>query len=265
MDWKRWLVGTWDWKRPFKSLLFIYLSLLLVACSFSNKFIFHPPPPQYSEDSSDLVLLDPGESQVACFFLPPDRGERVLLWSHGNAEDIGALKPLFVELHAHGFGVLAYDYPGFGLSAGSPGERSCFRAMDRAYRFLTERENTDPKRIILVGQSVGSGPACWLAEREEVGGVVLIAPFLSAFRTVTRIPIFPGDKFKNVKRIGKIEEPLLVIHGSDDEAVPFAQGRRLFELHGGPKQFLEIPGAGHNDIWHLGMREMIHAIDEFAQ
>jgi len=264
VDWKRWVVGKWDWMRPFKSLLLIYLSIALVACTISNKFIFHPPSAHYAADARNLVMLGPQGERVACFYFPPEEGDRILLWSHGNAEDIGNLKPLFAELHAHGFGLLAYDYPGYGLSDGSPGERSCYRAADRAYRYLVDETSADPGRIVLVGQSVGSGPACWLAEREAVAGVVLIAPFLSAFRSVTHIPLFPGDKFKNITRIGNIEEPLLVIHGSRDEAIPFAQGQRLFDMHRGPKSFLEISGAGHNDIWHLGRREMIRAIDELT-
>ncbi|NIP95875.1 MAG: alpha/beta hydrolase, partial [Akkermansiaceae bacterium] len=99
-----------------------------MAWSFSNKLIFLPPPAQYAEDSSRLVILDRGEEQVASFYFPPEDARPILLWAHGNAEDIGLLKPLLEEFHTRGFGVLAYDYPGYGLSAGSPGERSCYRA-----------------------------------------------------------------------------------------------------------------------------------------
>jgi pimeloyl-ACP methyl ester carboxylesterase len=263
-DWNKWIFGTWTWKRPLKSLLFIYCSVSFVACSFPAKFIFHPPSPSYGTDARNLVLLDPGPKQLACLYYPPSKNDAVLLWSHGNAEDLGLLEPILIDLHNQGFGVLAYDYPGYGQSAGTPGEKSCYRSELRAYRFLTEEQGIDPARIIALGQSVGSGPACWLAEHEEIGGLILIAPFLSAFRTVMAVPLLPGDIFKNLKRMPRIEEPLLVIHGAQDEIIPFAHGQRLFELHQGTKQFLEIPRAGHNDIWFHGSADMIRAIRTFA-
>lgn len=265
MQWKRLLWGEWNWVRPFKSLVFIYITLTVVACGFSNHLIFQPPPSQYTSTASRLQLLNTVDgAQVAAFwYAPAGPDDRVLLWSHGNAEDLGGLVPLHRELVSQGFGILAYDYPGYGLSAGSPNEHGCYEAIDTAYHFLTTEQNIAPSRIIIVGQSVGSGPACWLAEREEAAGLVLISPFLSAFRTVTRVPLFPGDKFPNIHRIKKIDEALLIVHGTVDRTIPFAQGQRLYELHRGPKQFLPIEGAGHNTIWPIGYDQIEAALLEF--
>ena len=265
MNWKKLLWGEWNWTRPFKSLAFIYLTLCVVACGFSNKFIFQPPPAQYTAGASRLQMLSTEEGeQIAAFWYPhQDPDSPVLLWSHGNAEDLGSLAPLFTELHAEGFAILAYDYPGYGLSEGSPGERSCYAAADAAFTFLNIHELISAEDILLVGQSVGSGPACWLAERHKTGGLVLISPFRSAFLTVTGIPLFPGDKFKNHKRIGHIEEPLLVIHGTNDSIIPFANGKALYDQHAGPKQFVPIEGTGHNDIWNRGFETIVAAIKDF--
>lgn len=265
MDWKKLLLGEWDWKRPFKSLAFIYLTLCVVACGFSNKFIFQPPPAQYTVESSHLRMLPTeGNRQVAAFWYPGPRSDSpVLLWSHGNAEDLGTLAPLFTELQAEGFAILAYDYPGYGLSDGSPSERSCYEAADAAFHFLNSEEKIPAEKILLLGQSVGTGPACWLAERYTTRGLVLLSPFRSAFLTVTRIPLLPGDKFKNHKRIGHIDEPLLVIHGTDDTIIPFADGKSVYEQHGGPKQFLPIQDTGHNDIWNRGFEIIVKAIKAF--
>ncbi len=263
--WGRLLWGTWDWKRPLKSLAFIYLALCLVACGFSNRLIFHPPPARYGRGASHLRLLNDKEGrQVAAFWYPRREADGpVLLWSHGNAEDLGSLAPLLAEIHAEGFAVLAYDYPGYGLSEGSPTEQGCYDAVEAAFTYLTAEEGVRSSDIILVGQSVGSGPACWLAEREETGGLILISPFRSAFLTVTRIPLFPGDKFRNIKRIGHIGKPLLVIHGENDRTIPFAEGKALYERHPGPKRFLAIPGARHNTIWHAGFEDIIAAFKSF--
>ncbi len=172
------MVGSWSWKRPFLSLVCIYLSLLIVACGFSDRFIFQPPAPSYRADDPNLVLLGEEDGHVAAFYFPPPEDGAVLLWSHGNAEDIGGPRLLHQELAARGLGLLAYDYPGYGLSDGRPSEENCYRAAELAWRFLTNREGLPPERILVLGQSVGSGPACYLAEKYRPGGLVLISPLL---------------------------------------------------------------------------------------
>ena len=138
-----------------------------------------------------------------------------------------------------------------------------FAAIERACLFLTREKSIPPGRILVLGQSVGSGPACWLAERYQTGGLILISPILSAFRSVTRIPLLPRDKFPNLRRISSIRTPLLVIHGQRDRVVPPHHGRRLHHLHPGPKHHLQIPHAGHNDLWHLALDQILHAIENF--
>ena len=65
------------------------------------------------------------------------------------------------------------------------------------------------------------GPPCWLASEQEDAGLVLIPPFESTYRTVTRVPIFLGDRFINLDRIVGMKEPLLIVHGTVDEAIPY--------------------------------------------
>ncbi|NNC90246.1 MAG: alpha/beta fold hydrolase [Akkermansiaceae bacterium] len=265
MDWGRLLWGRPSWLRPVRSLAMVYLGVTAVVFLAGNQLIFQPPAAGYRPDSEPFVVLD-GDRKLACFFLPPAREDApLLLWSHGNAEDIGSLQPLLERLHARGFGILAYDYPGYGASEGSPAERACYEAIDRAWNFATVEKGLSPERILVLGQSVGSGPATWLAERRETGGLILLSPFLSAYRTLTRIPLFPGDKFPNAARIRSVDEPLLVAHGTRDGVVPFEQGRRIHDLHPGPKHFLAIEGAGHNDIWSRGWPELVEGLEAIAR
>jgi pimeloyl-ACP methyl ester carboxylesterase len=246
--------GKWLWLRPLRFLGLLYLGLCLFAFGCSNRLIFLPPAPRYDAATEGLhMLATPRGRKVAALWRPErSPGFPVLLWSHGNAEDAGALAPLLARLQAEGFAVLAYDYPGYGLSEGSPSENGCYEAAEAAYQFLTHQQGVPPGDIILVGQSVGSGPACWLAERHAVRGLVLISPFRSAYRTVTRIPVIPWDKFVNIRRMAGIDEPLLVIHGEVDRTIAISDGRAVHDRHPGPKRFVTIPGAHHNNIWLLG-------------
>ena len=251
MNWKKLLIGTWSWKRPFYSLGSIYLLLALYAYFLANQLIFQPPGTPYPDDQSHFTIIPAEEETIATYHRPASPGMPTLLWSHGNAQNLGSLTSVLDDLHNHGYGVLSYDYPGYGLSSGKPTEKSCYHAIETTYQHALSTLKIEPSHLILIGQSVGSGPTTWLAAKHEHHSVALIAPFLSAYRTVTHIPLFPGDRFPNHKNITRVSSPLLVIHGEDDQVIPFKHGKRLFELSPSQeKTFLPIPAAGHNNLFH---------------
>ena len=267
MNWKKIRVGKWSWSRPFKSLLFVYLVLLAIALTSADSLIFQPPGTKYSSNWENyLTIKAPDATEIAAYYREAADEMPTILWSHGNAENLATVKEAMDGLHELGYGTLAYDYPGYGDSPGDPDEEACQRAIALAYQHLVQEKKISPQRIILAGQSVGSGPTCWLAEREEHGGVILISPFLSAFRTVTRIPLFPCDRFPNLNRIKNIKTPLLVIHGEEDGVIPFKDGKELYELSAAEdKTFLPIPNAGHNNIFIKGAIPIFNAIHELSE
>ncbi len=250
MDWKRIIIGKWSWKRPFHTLFWCYVLLALYGCFMADNIIFQPPGTPYPKNRAGISSLGEGEEAVAILHLKPGPGMPTILWSHGNAQNLESLKPALESFHIKGFGVISYDYPGYGESGGKPTEKGCYRAIEKTYRYLIDDQGVAPENIILVGQSVGSGPTCWLASRSKHHSVVLISPFLSAYRAVTHIPIFPGDRFPNYRHLKKVESPLLVIHGEEDQVIPFSNGKKLFELSpSDDKKLIPVPGAGHNDLF----------------
>lgn len=262
--WKKYIFGSWNWMRPIKSIVFIYLCILVVALGFADQLIHQPPTPGYSQESHPIRMVErPDGQKIATYHIPAAPGKPTLLWSHGNAEDIGYLESRFQDFHDRGYGILAYDYPGYGISDGSPDEDGCYDACQSAWNHLTQKLAVPPHQIIIYGQSVGSGPSVWLAEHESCAGLMLVTPFISAFRTVTRVPLFPGDRFQNISRIESIQTPLLVVHGDRDQVISQWHGQKLHELHQGPKTFVDIEGAGHNDIYLLASDEILDALDQF--
>ncbi|MEM9236584.1 MAG: alpha/beta hydrolase, partial [Verrucomicrobiota bacterium] len=147
---------------------------------------------------------------------------------------------------------------------GRPSESSCERAIDAAWKYLTENQGVRPADILIVGRSVGSGPSVWLADRVEPAGLVLISPFTSTF--AVRAPahlVLPGDRFPNLKRIRGIDHPLLVIHGQDDFLIPPSHGRDLVNASPAAlKRFVGVPNAGHND---LGGSDIVAATRKFVR
>ncbi len=269
MDWKRILIGRWSWKRPFISLASIYLILLMIALFFADRIIFLPPAPSYDSELAGLAFTETPEGEkIAFVHLPAAPGKNTLLFSHGNAEDIGQYLPVFEELNRRGLGVLAYDYPGYGLSSGTASEASCYRAVDAVWKEISER-NIAPGNIVIFGRSVGSGPSIYLAESHpEVKAVLLMSPFKSTFTTAIPLPfaIFPRDRFPNLKRIRNIRLPLLVIHGAEDEVIPVSHGEALVEASpASSKNFFPIQGGGHNDLFEIAGDEIINHIVEFVE
>lgn len=266
VNWKRILIGKWNWKRPFLSLVSIYLLLVLVAVSCADRIIFMPPAASYDSSLAGLEKMETPEGEdIAFLYMAPVPGKKTLLFSHGNAEDMGQYLPWFQELSINGLGIAAYDYPGYGRSSGRPSEASCERAIAAAWKRLIEK-GVRPQDIVIMGRSVGSGPSVWLASGEkEAAGLILISPFKSAFSTVIPIPILPGDRFPNLKRIKSIELPLLVIHGTEDSIISPSHGEALVEASSSEKKaYHPIEGAGHNDLFQVAGDGVNQLILEFA-
>lgn len=219
---------------------------LLPGC-VADKIIFQPPDSRVSTQKLLRLEVEPGVFVSLLYLPPPEAGGPVILYSHGNAEDLSWLADYMVEYTRRGYGVAAYDYEGYGQSSGKSSEKKCYRDIDRVYRFLTEEAKIRPEQIIIYGMSVGSGPSCYLAEKSSAAALVLEAPFTSAF-AVVGLSWLPGNRFPNFKRIRNIRIPVLIIHGDDDLIINQSHGRKLFEAANEPKYFYSVAGAGHNNI-----------------
>ena len=247
--WKKYLIGELSWKRLLKSIVSIYVILLAIAVSLGDYLIFVPPEPTYTEQSEHITLISGSvaNTKLATYYRPAKSGMPTLLWSHGNAEDL-SVTSFFELFHQAGFGIYAYDYPGYGLSDGSASDRSCYAAIEKAYDDLTLTHKVATNDLILVGQSVGSGPATYLATKKPAAGMILISPLTSIYRVAFSYPIFPCDRFPNIDRIKDVTMPLMVIHGNQDEVIPQSHGKALIEAHNAKHIFHGLKGRGHNDI-----------------
>lgn len=256
-------------RRTLRVLLYFaigfYLVLLFVAAFLSDRMIFYPQPSSYKDDAGITRLKTPGDKTIAARYLPNPQAKFTILFSHGNAEDIGDLEPLLQEFHAAGFSVLAYDYEGYGTSQGVPSEKRVYLDEQAAYDFLVKEKGVPPGRIIVFGRSVGSGPAVHLAAREPVGGLVIQSGFISAFRVLTKIPIVPFDKFHNLDKLRNVKCPVLVMHGTKDGVIPFSHGERLYAAAPGKKMSLWVEGAGHNDFEYVAGEKYMQAVQDFAE
>jgi len=243
----------------------IYLALMGYAYFSADGMIFLPPHPSYDDGTPFIKIPTAGGTAVAALHLPCPGADYTILFSHGNGEDLGSVREELPRYCEEGFSVIAYDYSGYGRSTGRPSEAAAYLDIDAVCDYLIREIRVPPERIILQGRSVGSGPSIDLAARRTVGGLILESPFVSAFRVLTHVPIFPIDKFENIKKIGSVSCPVLVIHGKRDSIVPFWHGETLYRKAQGPKMNYWVEGADHNDLKFVAGEEYWKVLDRFRR
>lgn len=244
--------------------IIVYLSVWLYAWGLSDSMIFQPPKPS-SYTQGELIIPLPNQNQeyISALYLKHPYSKTTVLYSHGNAEDIGGLRPYFKALFALGVSVLAYDYRGYGLSKGRVSETHTYEDIEAVYHYLTKEQKIPADQIIIHGRSLGTGPSCHLAAHFPIKGLILESPFISAFRVQTIVPLLPFDKFRNHRCIQKVKAPILYIHGKKDTLIPIWHTRKLSQL--GPKNhFIQwIDEAGHNDLVSTGGPTYWNALKQF--
>jgi fermentation-respiration switch protein FrsA (DUF1100 family) len=243
----------------------LYLLLNLYALLVSDSLIFVPQSPGYAHLPNELRIESGNGEKITAVFLENPQAEYTILFSHGNAEDLGNVVPFMQQFHELGYSVLMYDYRGYGTSEGRPSARNVKQDVAAAYRWLVEQKNIDPQTILVQGRSVGAGPAAWLAARYEVGGLVLESTFTSTFRVRTHWPLLPWDKFNNLKHVKQANCPVLVMHGREDEIIPFWHGKKIYDAVPGEKMHLWIEGGRHNDYVYVAGDDYLNSFQAFVQ
>ncbi len=250
----------------------LYSAFALGVAAFSDRLIFLPPQASYrhqpAEDASAINILTGDANVIAARYLHNPKSDYTILYSHGNASDIGTVSPILQALYEQGFSVLAYDYPGYGHSSGHPSESSAYNAIGVAFSYLTDSLGVPANKIILYGQSLGGGPSTYLAARlanhTPVAGLILEGTFATVFQVVVPFRLLPFEKFPNIRRIHRINCPLLLIHGTADQTVPFSHSEALLAAAAEPKSLVAIAQADHNDILRVNAATYLKAIREFA-
>ncbi|KAJ6795047.1 protein ABHD17B-like [Iris pallida] len=244
-----------------------------VTSSVAAKFAFFPPsPPSYRlaeregaapgglvamtevavKENAEVrrVRTRRGNEIVAMYVRNPS-ARLTLLYSHGNAADLGQMCELFAELSVHlRVNLMGYDYSGYGRSSGKPSEQDTYADIEAVFNCLQETYGTRAEDIILYGQSVGSGPTLHLAAHlSHLRAVVLHSPIMSGLRVVYPVKhTYWFDIYKNIDKIPKVTCPVLVIHGTADEVVDCSHGKQLWEGCKEKYEPLWIKGGRHCNL-----------------
>lgn len=239
-----------------------YLSLLALLYVAQRTLMYFPDTARTSPagagfpQAQEVVLNAADGTRIVVWNVPPREGKPVILYFHGNGGALRHRVSRFTMLTSDGTGLVALSYRGYGGSTGSPNEEGLFADARAAYDFATKRYPSS--RLVIWGESLGTGVAIELVTEKKADAVILEAPFTSTVDIAAAIyPIFPvrmlmKDQFRSDERIGKVAAPLLVLHGALDRVVPIAYGEKLFSLAREPKKFVRFARGGHEDLNEYG-------------
>ncbi len=254
-----------------------YAGLCLYMYLFQSRYVYYPTRNVYGNpgdvglDYEDLHL-QVGDDRINAWAVAPpvvestaaaaataadggiaaESAGKWVLFCHGNAGNLGHRLDTIKLLHELGFGVVAFDYRGYGKSDGKPTETNTYADARAVWQWLTGERGVAPADVIVFGRSLGGAVAAELASWCEPGALVLDSAFTSipdmAKRFYPYLPVrlLARIRYPTLEYVGKVKCPVLIMHSSDDEIVPVEFGRRLYQAAPAPRHFVELAG-GHNE------------------
>jgi uncharacterized protein len=253
----------------FGAFILVMLAIILVFIMTSHRlermFVYYPStqlngnPGNIGLLYQDVRLVTEDRLNLHGWFIPCEGAHITLLIFHGNAGNIGDRLSWIEMLHGLNVNVLIFDYRGYGKSEGQPFEEGLYRDARAAWEWWAQERQPGGEKLILVGESLGGAVAVNLAARVAPAGLIVQSTFTSARDIAkTMLPLglllpVTGVRFDSVKEIALVGCPKLIIHGTQDEIIPFRLGKILYEAAPSPKSFYSVSGAGHNDLlWVAG-------------
>ena len=253
-----------------------YAAICVLLFAFQSRLVYYPgvgreitvTPRAVGLEFDDVTLQTTDGVRLHGWFVParPQRG--VVLFFHGNAGNISHRLDWLLMFHRLGYTSFIIDYRGYGKSSGAPSEQGTYRDAEAAWSHLVDARRIAPHDIVVFGESLGGAVAARLATRTRPRALVLHSVFTSAPDLGAHIyPIFPVRwlariEYNTLSHVAKLDCPLLVAHSRNDDIVPFAHGRALFDAAREPKSFLELAG-GHNDGFIFMRQQWIDALARF--
>jgi fermentation-respiration switch protein FrsA (DUF1100 family) len=238
----------------------LYVAAVAGMVTFQRDLQYFPdrsdPTPQEVGlvDVQRAALPTADGETVVLWFAPPDADRPVVLYFHGNAGSIAHRADRLAFYQGRGFGAAFLSWRGYGGSTGRPTEAGLLLDAEAAFAYLLA-QGVAPDRIVLVGESLGTGVAVQLAARQKVAGVILEAPYTAAVDIAAQAyPWLPVralmlDQFLSRDHIAHIDAPLLILHGERDRVIPYRSGLRLFDQAQEPKTFVSLGPKGHEALY----------------
>jgi fermentation-respiration switch protein FrsA (DUF1100 family) len=248
------------------ALVYVALGVMLYLFQGSMVFLANLPGRALDATPRDIglsyedVRIDTADGErLHGWFIPAMQARGTLLFFHGNAGNISHRLDSIRIFNRLRLDVLIVDYRGYGQSTGKPSEPGTYRDAQAAWDYLVSVRRVAPGAIVVFGRSLGGAVGAWLASPRGGGvrpaALIVESSFTSGADMARRLyPVFPARlltrlRYPVIEHVALANCPLLIVHSRDDEIIPFAMGRALFEAAPGPKHFLELRGDHNAGFW----------------
>ena len=279
------------WRRLAKRLLIVLAVVYVlgaVVLYFAQSLLIYPGA--YIDRHQDVIVIPAPDREVLKLHTPD--GQRIaavfgaaqnsdgsarsdaascptILFFYGNGDCIATSMGLFGDFRRLGANVLIPEYVGYPMSSGRPSEQGCCQTADAAYAYLLSRHDVDPKQIVIVGRSIGSGPAIDLASRKPVAALATFSAFTSMDEMAQKVvPVYPTGlflrtHFNNAAKIADVKCPIFMAHGTADNFVPFAMMARVAQKAKAPVTIVPVQSADHNNLFDVGGTALLNRFGAF--
>jgi fermentation-respiration switch protein FrsA (DUF1100 family) len=253
-----------------------YGAVLVLVFVFQSQLVFFPgtgrevvvTPQSYGLGFEPVEIRTADGETLQAWWVPAEDARGTVLFFHGNAGNISHRLDYLRMFNRLRYSTLIVDYRGYGKSTGTPSEEGTYRDAEAAWDYLRRARLAQPRDVVIAGESLGAAVATRLAAEAGPRAVVLFSTFTSAtdlgaevywFLPVRLLSRIGYDNRENLKRI---RAPVFIAHSRDDDIVPYAHGKRLYEAANEPKTFLEMRG-GHNDGFIFTRPEWVAQLGAF--
>jgi len=239
----------------------LYLIVLVVFFVAQRSLLYYPShsytaltKAHANEAFREIHVRTQDGVDLKSWYAPATKKPYTIVFFHGNADALRTAAQIADPYIAAGYGFLLVEYRGYSGLSGKPTETGLYNDARANLQDLIAR-GIDSKHLVLFGHSLGTGIAVQMATEFHVGGLMLLAPYLSIPKIAqVDFPFLPSsylalDRFDNEKKVKLIHTPLLIMNGAEDQVIPPSHGFRLYSLANEPREFNSLAGRGHNDTF----------------
>ena len=264
------------WLNVLISVVIAYAAVVALVFVFQARLVYYPgigrevtvSPLAYGLAFDPVEIRTSDGETLHGWWVPADKARGTVLLLHGNAGNISHRLDYLLMFNRLGHSTFIVDYRGYGRSSGTPSEEGTYRDAEAAWNYLRQARSVRQQDLVIAGESLGGGVATWLAARVAPRALLLFSTFTSVNDLGSEIYWFLPVRlinrigYDNLRNLERISAPLFIAHSRDDEIVPYAHGRRVFEAAREPKEFLEMRGS-HNEGLVFTRKEWMAQLGSF--
>jgi len=253
----------------------LYVALVVLLYLTQSRYVYYPEskleayPSDVGLAFEEVNLVTEDGIRLSAWYVPSQRSQEVILFCHGNAGNISHRLDSLGVFYNLGFSTFIFDYRGYGRSEGHPSEQGTYKDAEAAWQYLVKVLKVPPNRIVIFGRSLGGAIATELAVRHQPAALIIESTFMS-FKDIASemYPYIPTSliarfSYNTLEHIRNVKAPVLIVHSSQDDIIPFRHGQSLYSAAREPKEFLKIQGD-HNTGFLTSGEEYIKGLDTFV-